>query len=97
MPSRRAALVALAAAFTAVPATTAHAATGALVGGASRGTSSAPPATTAGPVASTNAGIVWDPSPNQVCWTVSARFADGSSETKSGCTTTSDIAGAGAG
>ena len=62
----------------------------------SRGTSSAPPSTSPGPAALTDSGIVWDPSPNQVCWTVSARFADGTSQAKSGCTTTSDIAGAGA-
>ena len=131
--ARTAALLALAVAA-AVPATDAHAATGALVGGgsfartapfidgviylyechaaapgalttrvdsctisSSRGTSSAPSASSPGPFAATNAGIVWDPSPNQVCWKVSATFADGTTQSKSGCTTTSDVAGAGAG
>jgi hypothetical protein len=130
--SRTAALCALAVA--AVPATSAHAATGALVGGGSFartipfidgdiyafechaaapgalttrvtscaltstfGTVSAPAASSTGPAAATDGAVSWDPSPNHVCWTVSATFADGTTQTKSGCSTTSDTGGAGVG
>src|SRR5437764_8578673 len=114
--TRTAALCALAVA--AVPATSAHAATGALVGAgsfartipfidgdvyafechavapgalttrvtscaltSSFGTVSAPGASSTGPAAATAGAVSWDPSPNHVCWTVSATFADGTTQT----------------
>jgi hypothetical protein len=56
----------------------------------------APPATQAGEVAATAQGVSQDPRQTQVCWTVSATYADGTSQSSSGCSTTSDTAGAGA-
>lgn len=61
------------------------------------GSTGAPAASAQGPVATTNGGVSRASSPSQVCWTVSARYGDGTSQTKSGCSTLSAIAGAGAG
>lgn len=60
------------------------------------GSTGAPPATTQGPTAFTTGGVSRASSPANVCWTVSARYADGTSQIKSGCSTMSAIAGAGA-
>jgi hypothetical protein len=59
------------------------------------GTVQAPPATSQGPAAETSGGVSWDPSPNQVCWTAGARYSDGTTQSTSGCSSTSDTAGAG--
>ena len=42
-------------------------------------------------------GVARDTQPTQVCWTASATYADGTSQMTSGCTITSEFAGAGAG
>jgi hypothetical protein len=61
------------------------------------GAVAAPPASSAGAAAVTDGAVSQDPRTTQVCWTVSATFADGTSQAKSGCSTSSDLAGAGAG
>lgn len=61
------------------------------------GATGAPPATAQGAVAFTSGGISRASSKSSVCWTVSARYGDGTTQTKSGCSTVSAIAGAGAG
>jgi hypothetical protein len=59
---------------------------------------SAPPATSNGPVAATYGAVSTNPANvYRVCWTVSARYPDSSTQSKSGCSTSSNIAGAGAG
>jgi hypothetical protein len=60
------------------------------------GSIAAPPATSQGPVASTNQAVSTNPAWSyRLCWMVSARYADGSTQTTSGCTAASSIAGAG--
>jgi hypothetical protein len=61
------------------------------------GAVAAPAARQAGPVAVTTQGVSQSTRVTSVCWTVSATFADGTSQTRSGCSTASDLAGAGAG
>jgi hypothetical protein len=61
------------------------------------GSVAAPPATAPGPAAFTYGGVSQASSPTSVCWTVSARYTDGTTQTKNGCSTVSAIAGAGAG
>jgi hypothetical protein len=60
------------------------------------GSVGAPAATQAGPLATTSEGVSQDPRTTSVCWTVSARYSDGSTQTATGCSTSSDLAGAGA-
>jgi hypothetical protein len=61
------------------------------------GAVAAPATQQTGPAAVTTQGVSQDPRVTSVCWTVSATFADGMRQTKSGCSTASDLAGAGAG
>jgi hypothetical protein len=57
----------------------------------------APPRTSSGSVATTDSAVATTPlSEWKVCWTARADYADGSSQSKSGCTTSSSLAGAGA-
>ena len=56
----------------------------------------APPVTMAGPFAATREAVSTNPSlVYKVCWTASARYADGTTSSASGCSTSSSIAGAG--
>jgi hypothetical protein len=57
----------------------------------------APASTSSGPVASTSAAIAVPVTTYRVCWTASARYSDGTSQSTSGCTISSSVAGAGAG
>jgi hypothetical protein len=60
------------------------------------GADGAPPVTSQGPVAGTDGAVSTNPALTyHVCWTVSASYADGTSQTTSGCTLSSSIAGAG--
>lgn len=59
------------------------------------GSATAPPASAQGPAAFTYGIVSRAPSPTSVCWTVSASYSDGTSQTRSGCSTVSAIAGAG--
>jgi hypothetical protein len=61
------------------------------------GTSSiaAPPSTSSGSFAQTNEAVSIDTATFKVCWTGSASYSDGSSQSTSGCTTSSPFAGAG--
>jgi hypothetical protein len=56
---------------------------------------SAPPSTSSGSVASSSAAISVPVTTYRVCWTVSARYSDGTSQSSSGCTISSSVAGAG--
>lgn len=55
----------------------------------------AAPSTSPGPAAATSGAVSLDPATYQVCWTVSARYADGSTQSSSGCTTSGTLVGAG--
>ena|SRR5438309_2229874 len=56
----------------------------------------APPVTQQGPAAETSGAVSTNVSLTyQVCWTASARYLDGSTQTTTGCSTSSSIAGAG--
>ena len=57
----------------------------------------ASPSTSSGPVASTSAAIAVPVTTYRVCWTASARYSDGTSQSTSGCTISSSVGGAGAG
>jgi hypothetical protein len=57
----------------------------------------APATTSNGPVTTTHQAVSTRVQPYHLCWTVSARYSDGTTQTKSGCTNTSSVAGAGAG
>jgi hypothetical protein len=125
---RGAALIALAAAAVAIPATTAEAANAPLVGGASfartipfidgtiyafechasapgavstsidsctMGQYAAPASTSSGSVATTNEAVSVPVATYNVCWTASARYSDGTSQSTSGCTISSSVGGAG--
>jgi hypothetical protein len=60
------------------------------------GPSTAPAVTSPGPAASTNGAVSANPySTYQVCWTASAQYADGTTRSTSGCSTSSRLAGAG--
>lgn len=55
----------------------------------------APASTSPGPAAATSQGVSIGAATYQVCWTVSARYSDGSSQTGSGCSTSGTLVGAG--
>lgn len=55
----------------------------------------ASPSTSPGPAAATSGAVSLDPATYQVCWTVSAQYIDGSTQSSSGCTTSGPLAGAG--
>jgi hypothetical protein len=56
----------------------------------------APPVTQAGPAASTSGAVSTNVSLTyQACWIASARYADGTTQSTSGCSTSSSLAGAG--
>jgi hypothetical protein len=56
----------------------------------------APATTSQGQTAFTDSAVSTNPTYSwRVCWTASATYADGSTQSTSGCTTTSSIAGAG--
>lgn len=56
----------------------------------------AAPSTSPGPVAATSGAVSSNVSLTyQVCWTASATYADGSSQSTSGCSSSSSIAGTG--
>jgi hypothetical protein len=59
---------------------------------------SAPASTSTGPVASTSGAVSTNPADlYRICWSVSARYSDGSSRSTGGCSApSSSIAGAGA-
>jgi hypothetical protein len=57
----------------------------------------ASPSTSSGPVAGTSAAIAVPVTTYRVCWTASARYSDGTSQSTSGCTISSSVGGAGAG
>jgi hypothetical protein len=59
-------------------------------------TIAAPPTTSAGPAAVTTQAVATTPvSQWKVCWTAGAAYADGTTQSTSGCTTASSLAGAG--
>jgi hypothetical protein len=60
------------------------------------GTVGAAPTTSQGAAAETAAAVSWDTTTNKLCWTASARYIDGSTQSTSGCSSVSDTAGAGA-
>ena len=55
----------------------------------------APPVTQTGPAAQTTGAVSIAPATYQVCWVASAVYADGSSQSTSGCSTSGGLAGAG--
>jgi hypothetical protein len=55
----------------------------------------ASPSTSSGSFASTSAAISVPVTTYRVCWAVSARYSDGTSQSSSGCTISSSVAGAG--
>jgi hypothetical protein len=56
----------------------------------------APAVTSNGPFATTNQAVATTPlSQWRVCWTASATYSDGTSQSTNGCTTASSVAGAG--
>ena len=55
----------------------------------------APASTSSGPVASTSEAVAVPVTTYRVCWTVSARYIDGTSQSASGCTISSSVAGGG--
>jgi hypothetical protein len=55
----------------------------------------APPSTSPGPAAATSGAVSLDPATYQVCWTVSAQYVDGSTQSSSGCSTSGTLVGAG--
>jgi hypothetical protein len=60
------------------------------------GSIAAPPVTSQGPVATTSQAVSTNPAWSyRLCWTVSARYGDGTAQTTSGCTAASSIAGVG--
>ena len=57
---------------------------------------SAPPSTQPGPVAATSGAVSSNTALTyKVCWTAGATYADGSSQSTSGCSTSSSVAGTG--
>ena len=59
------------------------------------GPDAAPPSTSPGPAAATSGAVSLDPATYQVCWTVSAKYVDGSTQSTSGCSTSGGLVGAG--
>jgi hypothetical protein len=60
------------------------------------GAVAAPPATAQGAAAATDGAVSTNPSlVYDVCWTVGARYGDGTTQTSSGCSAASSLAGAG--
>ena len=55
----------------------------------------APPSTSSGPFASANEAVSVPVATYRVCWSVSPRYSDGTSQSTTGCTTSSSLAGAG--
>jgi hypothetical protein len=55
----------------------------------------APPSTSSGSIATTNEAVSVPVATYRVCWTASARYSDGTSQSTSGCTISSSVAGAG--
>ena len=55
----------------------------------------APPVTSTGPFAATNEAVARTASSYQVCWTAGATYTDGTTQSTSGCSLASPIAGAG--
>ncbi|MDX6665970.1 MAG: hypothetical protein QOG68_2176, partial [Solirubrobacteraceae bacterium] len=52
---------------------------------AARDTIGAPPVTSQGPVAATDLGASEDTANGRLCWTASARYSDGTTQSTSGC------------
>jgi hypothetical protein len=55
----------------------------------------APPSTSSGSVATTSEAVSVPVATYRVCWTASARYSDGTSQSTSGCTISSSVGGAG--